>query len=85
MNCSQIWTAIYVTLRHQALSAYVLGMSCRHQSMEHVNLVLSSLLRIDVVGLTQVYVFLMMILVSVLVQCKRENVCLLVLQLWRRQ
>ncbi len=45
----------------------------------HVNLVLSSLLKL--IGLlTQVCVFLMMILVSVLVQCKREC-CLLVLQL----
>ncbi len=50
----------------------------------HVNLVLSSLLRycntILIGLLTQVCVFLMMILVSVLVQCKREC-CLLVLQL----
>ncbi len=42
----------------------------------HVNLVLSSLLRIDW-SVNQVYVFLMMILISVLVQCKREC-CLLV-------
>ncbi len=49
----------------------------------HVNLVLSSLLRTDW-SVNPSYVFLMMILISVLVQCKREC-CLLVLQLWRRQ
>ncbi len=40
----------------------------------HVNLVLSSLLRIDW-SVNPSYVFLMMILVSVLVQCKENVVC----------
>ncbi len=34
MKLQSIWTAICVTLHHRALSAYVLGMSCRHQSMD---------------------------------------------------
>ncbi len=41
-NCHICNTTI---IRH--FSAYVLGMSCRHQSMDTCNLVLSSLLRID--------------------------------------
>ncbi len=38
-------TSKHYIIRH--FSAYVLGMSCRHSLWTHVNLVLSSLLRID--------------------------------------